>query len=151
MLTFRPAAEEDLPAIITLLADDAIGATREHVSGEGYAAYSSAWRSMQAQDGNTLQVAVLDEQIVGVLQLTFIAGLSRGGMLRAQIEGVRVSGAHRGHGIGRKLFEHAIGLARQAGCGLVQLTTDKRRHDAKRFYEELGFTASHEGMKLGLD
>jgi GNAT superfamily N-acetyltransferase len=151
MLTFRPAQEEDLPTIIALLADDPIGATREHGTHDGLGAYAAAWKAMQAQVGNSIQVAVLDSQIVGVLQLTFIAGLSRGGMLRAQIEGVRVSGSHRGHGIGRKLFDHAIVLARDAGCGLVQLTTDKRRHDARRFYEELGFTATHEGMKLELD
>jgi ribosomal protein S18 acetylase RimI-like enzyme len=103
---------------------------------------------VQAQEGNTIIVALIDEDIVGMLQLTLIPGLSRAGMLRAQIESVRVSSKHRGKKIGHALFEHAIGLAKQAGCGLVQLTTDKQRPDALRFYEALGFKATHEGMKL---
>jgi GNAT superfamily N-acetyltransferase len=88
--------------------------------------------------------------IVGCLQLTFIPGLARHGMTRAQIEGVRVIRDHRGRGVGEALFRHAIDLARGHGCGLVQLTSDKTRPDAHRFYERLGFVDTHVGMKLAL-
>jgi GNAT superfamily N-acetyltransferase len=71
-------------------------------------------------------------------------------MWRGQIEGVRVASSHRSAGIGHKLLQWAIGECRRRGCGLVQLTTDKSRRDAKRFYEDLGFVAVHEGMKLAL-
>lgn len=147
-ITFREACEHDLPAIAELLSDDMLGATRD---GPAYLpSYQSALKAIQAQAGNSIIVATLANEVVGMLQLTFIPGLSRGGMLRAQIESVRVSSHHRGRRIGRALFDHAIRLSREAGCGLVQLTTDKQRPDARRFYESLGFNASHEGMKLAL-
>ena len=145
-LSFRPAQHADLPAIMALLSDDPLGARRE--GNEFEAAYHAAFIAIQAQSGNTLIVAEQQEQVVAVLQLTLIPGLSRGGMLRAQIESVRVSSLCRGQGIGRKLLDYAIDQARQAGCGMVQLTSDKQRHDALRFYESLGFSASHEGFKL---
>lgn len=88
---------------------------------------------------------------IGCLQLTFIPGLARLGMTRAQIEGVRVDKAYRRKGVGEARFRHAIDSAKAYGCGLVQLTTDKKRNDAHRFYERLGFVSSHEGMKLALD
>lgn len=147
-LKFREAQAADLPALAALLSDDTIGAGRD--GAQHLPAYTAALAAVQAQAGNAIIVAELGAEVVGMLQLTFIPGLSRGGMLRAQIESVRVSSEHRGHQIGRSLFNHAIGLAREAGCGLVQLTTDKRRPDALRFYEDLGFEASHEGMKLKL-
>lgn len=147
-LSFREAQLSDLPHIVALLADDMLGATRE---GQRHMpAYESAFRDIQRQQGNSIIIALLDGQIVGVLQLTLISGLSRGGMLRGQIEGVRVSRHHRGENIGRALLQHAIRQARKAGCGLVQLTSDKQRANAIRFYEGLGFTASHEGLKLSL-
>ena len=99
----------------------------------------------------TVSVWESRDRVVGTLQLTMIPGLSRHGMLRAQIEGVRVADGQRGRGLGRRMIEHAIDLAREQGCGLVQLTSDKRRPDAVRFYQSLGFTASHEGLKLSLD
>lgn len=145
-LEFREAQQSDLPAIIKLLSDDPFGTTRDglqHIS-----AYEAAFRAIRAQEGNTLIVATIGEEIVGVLQLTLIPGLSRAGMLRAQIESVRVSSQHRGQRIGRALFQHAIEQAREAGCGMVQLTSDKQRTDALSFYENLGFQASHEGLKL---
>ena len=150
MLAFRDATLDDLPAIIALLADDDIGAGRESAGPDDLQRYEAAMRAIAAQTGNRVLLCVDGDEIVGLLQLTLIPGLSRLGMTRALIEGVRVSGARRGQGIGERMFEHAIGLAREAGCGLVQLTTDKRRADAKRFYERLGFVASHEGMKLAL-
>lgn len=145
-LVFREAQHSDLPAIIKLLSDDSLGATRDgpqHMS-----AYEAAFRAIRAQEGNTLIVTTIGEEIVGVLQLTLIPGLSRAGMLRAQIESVRVSSHHRGQRIGKALFQHAIERARDAGCGVVQLTSDKQRTNALRFYEELGFQTSHEGLKL---
>ncbi|HLV29244.1 MAG TPA: GNAT family N-acetyltransferase [Burkholderiaceae bacterium] len=145
-LVFRDADKADLPALAALLADDVLGAQRD--GPQHMDAYIAAFDAVQAQAGNTIIVALIDEDIVGMLQLTLIPGLSRAGMLRAQIESVRVSSKHRGKKIGHALFEHAIGLAKQAGCGLVQLTTDKQRPDALRFYEALGFKATHEGMKL---
>lgn len=145
-LVFRDADKADLPALAALLADDVLGAQRD--GPQHMDAYIAAFDAVQAQAGNTIIVALIDEDIVGMLQLTLIPGLSRAGMLRAQIESVRVSSKHRGKKIGHALFEHAIGLAKQAGCGLVQLTTDKQRPDALRFYEALSFKATHEGMKL---
>ncbi|MGG4604146.1 N-acetyltransferase family protein [Paenalcaligenes sp. Me131] len=147
-LSFRTAQHDDLPAIIALLSDDPLGATRE--GNEYEAAYHAAFMAIQAQRGNSLIVAEHQNKVVGVLQLTLIPGLSRGGMLRAQLESVRVSSQHRGLGIGRKMLEYAIAHARTAGCGMVQLTSDKQRTDALRFYEGLGFAPSHEGFKLML-
>lgn len=145
---FRTAHHDDLPSIIALLSDDTLGAARE--GNEYEAAYHAAFMAIQAQSGNSLIVAEHQDQIIGVLQLTLIPGLSRGGMLRAQIESVRVSSQHRGLRVGRKLLEYAIEQARSAGCGMVQLTSDKQRIDALRFYEGLGFKPSHEGFKLML-
>ena len=95
-------------------------------------------------------VAEADGQVAGTLQLTLLPGMSRHGMLRAQIEAVRVAEPRRGQGLGRAMIEWAVGQAREHGCGLMQLTSDKRRPAAVRFYESLGFTASHEGLKLPL-
>jgi ribosomal protein S18 acetylase RimI-like enzyme len=147
-LNIRTAVLADLPAIAAMLADDVLGTSRERTG--DLSVYESAWRQMQAQTGNEVLVAVLGSQVVGCLQLIVIPGLARQGALRAQIEGVRVASTHRGQDIGERMFAHAIELARAAGCRLVQLTTDKRRTDAHRFYERLGFEATHEGMKLEL-
>ncbi|MFL6054318.1 MAG: GNAT family N-acetyltransferase [Actinoallomurus sp.] len=143
---FRSATEDDVPAIVALLADDAIGAGREG----DVDAYWAAFAEVEADPRNHLIVADIDGEVAGTLQLTYIPGLSRMGTERAQIEAVRVSGAHRGRGLGHQMIEWAIDEARRRGCGLVQLTSDKRRGDAIRFYESLGFTATHEGMKLPL-
>ncbi len=150
-LRFRAATGADLPAIVRMLADDDLGAARETCAEPLPAAYRDAFEAMRAQGGNEYLLAELDREIAGCLQLTVIPGLSRRGMRRAQIEGVRVAADFRGRGVGEALFRHAIQRARAAGCGLVQLTTDKARPDALRFYERLGFAASHEGMKLDLD
>jgi GNAT superfamily N-acetyltransferase len=143
----REARREDVPEIVALLADDAIGAGRE---GPADDAYYAAFELIAADERNQVLVAEADGRIVGTLQLTMIPGLSRHGMLRGQIEGVRVSSASRGQGLGRVMIERAIEVARGQGCGLVQLMSDKRRPDAVRFYQSLGFTASHEGLKLPL-
>jgi ribosomal protein S18 acetylase RimI-like enzyme len=150
MIEFRTATEADLPAIVRLLADDPLGATRERDEAPLPEAYVEAFEAIRAQTGNEIIVAVDGGAVVGCLQFTVIPGLARLGMRRGQIEGVRVDKRYRSKGVGEILFRHAIERARDAGCGLVQLTTDKSRPDALRFYERLGFVASHEGMKLVL-
>jgi ribosomal protein S18 acetylase RimI-like enzyme len=148
-ITIRLARREDVPAIIALLADDLLGRTRENTSDP--APYLRAFDDMAAQGGNIALVAERAGEIIGCLQLTMIPGLSRHGIKRGQIEGVRVGGAHRGLKIGERLIRHAIDIAQSEGCGLVQLTSDVSRPDAHRFYERLGFVASHAGFKLTLD
>lgn len=149
-MEFRNAVADDLPAIVRLLADDELGATRERDEDPLPREYREAFAAMERQEGNSLIVAVQDGAVVGCLQLTFIAGISRLGMTRAQIEGVRVDRRYRSLGLGEALFRHAIEQARQRACGLMQLTTDRSRGEAQRFYERLGFEASHLGMKLDL-
>jgi GNAT superfamily N-acetyltransferase len=149
-MEFRPATEADLPAIVGLLADDELGRGRELASDPLPRDYHDAFAAMTAQAGNRMIVAVVEGSVVGCLQLTVIRGLSRRGMTRAQIEAVRVARGRQGAGIGGALLRHAIELARGEGCRLVQLTTDRSRGDAHRFYERLGFVASHVGMKLAL-
>jgi ribosomal protein S18 acetylase RimI-like enzyme len=149
--TIRPARREDVPAIVALLADDPLGQTRETPANPLPAAYWQAFDDIAAQSGNHLLVAVRGGAVVGCLQLTIIPGLSRRGMKRGLIEAVRVAASCRGQGIGEDLVRHAIEISRAVGCGLVQLTSDNARTDAHRFYERLGFVASHVGMKLALD
>jgi GNAT superfamily N-acetyltransferase len=145
-VTFRSATEADLPAIVTLLADDVIGGAREGESG----AYLEAFHEVSADPRNHLVVADVDGEVVGTLQLTYIPGVSRMGAERAHIEAVRVAAAHRGRGLGREMITWAVARARERGCGLVQLTSDRRRDDAIRFYESLGFEPTHVGLKLPL-
>lgn len=149
-MMIRRATEDDLTAVVRLLADDPLGAGREQFTEPLPDAYRKAFTAMEAQGGNELLVAVVAQDVVGCLQLTVIPGISRLGATRAQIEGVRVATAHRGARIGEALIQHAITRATQAGCSLVQLTTDATRADAKRFYERLGFEATHVGLKLQL-
>ena len=150
-LAFRAATRDDLPAIVRMLADDGLGKGREQPGDPLPRAYGDAFDRMATQPDNFYLLAELGADVAGCLQFTVIHGLSRAGMSRALIEGVRVAASHRGRGIGEALFREAIDRARAAGCGLMQLTTDKARPDALRFYERLGFTASHEGMKLNLE
>lgn len=148
---FRKASSVDLPAIVALLSDDPLGATREVASETIDQAYLDAFAAIEADSNQLLVVAVDDGNgVIGCLQLSFIPGLSRTGMWRGQIESVRIAAGHRGDGLGATMIEWAVGQARNRGCGLVQLTSDKRRPDAIRFYEKLGFVASHEGLKLDL-
>ena len=147
----RRATAADLPRIVRLLADDALGATRERVEDPLPSPYLDAFAAIEADPNQFLLVADVEGRVVGVLQLTFIPGLTRLGSWRAMIEGVRVDGSQRGAGIGQQLVAWAIEEARRRGCRLVQLTTDKSRLDAHRFYERLGFVATHEGMKRELE
>ena len=147
-MIIRRATEEDLVAVVRLLADDPLGAARERYEEPLPVAYRTAFAAIEAQPGNEILVAATEHEVVGCLQLTVIPGISRLGASRAQIGGVRVAAGHRGAGIGEALLQDAIERARRAGCALVQLTTDTARVDARRFYERLGFEATHVGMKL---
>lgn len=147
-LVIRDAGAADIPEVVAMLADDMLGRDREAAIVDP--AYLAAFAAIEADPNNRLLVAVQAGELVGCFQLTFIPGLGRGGAWRAQIESVRVTAARRGHGTGAAMMRWAIEQARERGCTLVQLTTDKRRGDAHRFYGRLGFEASHEGMKLAL-
>jgi len=149
-VVFRRAIMGDLEAIVGLLADDPLGREREQ-SGTGLdPRYAEAFAAIERDPNQLLAVAGRGGQVIGVLQLSFIPGLTRRGMWRGQIEGVRVAGGERGSGVGRAMLEWAVAACRERGCGLVQLTSDKRRPAAHAFYEALGFQASHEGYKLML-
>lgn len=149
-INIRKASVSDIAAVINLIADDQLGATREQVDGPVSLVYRTAFERIERQNGNDIYVAEIDGEIIGCMQLTFITGLSRKGLTRCQIEAVRISKTLRSQGIGKKMMVYAIDLAKTSGCGLVQLTTDNTREDAHRFYKKLGFVASHVGMKLDL-
>ena len=149
-ISFRKAARADVREIVRLLADDPLGAKRERYELPLPASYLVAFDAIESDPNNELVVACLGRRIVGVLQLTFIPYLTYQGSWRALVEGVRVDSSARSAGIGKALFKWTINRARERGCHLIQLTTDKFRPDALRFYETLGFVASHEGMKLHL-
>jgi GNAT superfamily N-acetyltransferase len=148
---FRRARRQDVPVIVRLLASDPLGAARETSgTGELPEAYWQAFEAIDADARQFLVVAELDGRVVGTLQLTFIPSLTYRGGERAQIEAVRIDAGTRGRGLGHAMVEWAIEQARARGCHLVQLTTDQRRPDALRFYQSLGFRATHAGMKLPL-
>lgn len=149
--TIRRATRADLPAIVALLADDPLGATRERATDPLPSCYEQAFAAIDADPNNELVVVDAGSAVViGVLQLTVVPGLSHQGGWRALVESVRVASAHRSAGVGGQLLGWAIQRARDRGCRLIQLTSDKSRTDAIRFYERLGFVASHEGLKLHL-
>jgi GNAT superfamily N-acetyltransferase len=149
-MIFRDATRADLPVIVQMLAADQLGATRETVTEPIADAYVAAFERIEADPNNRLIVADDNGQVVGCLQLTYIPGLSFSGGIRAEIEGVRVHQRVRGQGVGHKLIRWSIDEAKRHGCRLVQLTTNIVRKDAQRFYLDLGFVASHVGMKLDL-
>ncbi|MFE8962615.1 GNAT family N-acetyltransferase [Streptomyces iakyrus] len=147
-LEIRSAVSDDVPAIVAMLADDPLGAQRE--SPDDLGPYLAALERLSADPNQHVVVAVRQGRVVGTLQLTIIPGLSRRGATRSIIEGVRVHADERGSGLGTQFIEWAIDTSREQGCQLVQLTSDRTRSDAHRFYERLGFTASHTGFKLQL-
>ncbi|NUS41233.1 MAG: GNAT family N-acetyltransferase [Terrabacter sp.] len=148
-LTIRPATRDDVPAIVALLADDALGAGREDPT--DMQVYDTAYDRVVADPGQHLVVAERHGAVVGTLQLSLVPGLSRRGATRTIIEGVRVARGERGSGLGTELVTWAVEESRRLGAVLVQLTSDASRTDARRFYERLGFVASHVGFKLPLD
>jgi ribosomal protein S18 acetylase RimI-like enzyme len=151
-VTLRRARPADLPDLVALLADDILGAHREATDlGPGaLEPYARAFDEISADDAQLLVTAATPTRVVGTMQLTFIPGLSRRGARRALLEAVRVHPECRGQRIGDFMIQCAIAEATRRGCALIQLTTDKRRIDAHRFYRRLGFVASHEGMKREL-
>jgi ribosomal protein S18 acetylase RimI-like enzyme len=149
-LSFRAATRADVPAIVQMLADDHLGRTRERLSDPLPDSYYAAFDALAGDPNNELIVATDDERVVATLQITFTPSLSHQGSWRATLESVRTASHLRGRGIGGALVAYAIERARLRGCRLMQLSTDKSRAEAKRFYERLGFRASHEGMKLSL-
>ncbi|MBS1491966.1 MAG: GNAT family N-acetyltransferase [Bacteroidetes bacterium] len=149
-MIFRKAIREDLPSIIEMLANDFLGATREKFELPLPQSYYDFFELINSDSYQELTVAEIDGEVIGTMQLTFLPNLNFGGSMRLQIESVRVRDSLTGKGIGTKMMEYAIEKAKEKKCRIVQLTTDKRRKDAHRFYEKLGFTASHEGMKLHL-
>ena len=149
-LTFRRATEADVPAIVRMLADDTLGASRETLGAESLPRYLDAFRVIDADANQFLLVVDDGKEIVGTLQLTFIAGLARGGLKRGLVEAVRVASDRRGEKIGEAMLAWAVDKCRHERCGIVQLTTDKSRTDAHRFYDRLGFEPSHIGYKMML-
>lgn len=144
----REARRDELERVLFLIADDRIGARREKT--DDLAPYRAAFDAIAADPNNHLLVWEEGGAVIGFFQLTFIPGLSRAAAWRAQIESVRVAREKRAQGIGEKMMREAIAMAKAKGCKLVQLTTDKSRKDAHRFYRKLGFVDTHEGMKLAL-
>ena len=150
-LVLRLATEADLPRLVEMLADDALGATRERYETPLPQSYRHAFEAIARDPNNELIVAESAGRVIGMLQLTYLPSLTYQGRWRAMVEGVRVAREARSGGIGKQLLEHALERARRRDCHLVQLTTDKARPEALKFYQALGFVASHEGMKLALN
>ncbi|MES2732546.1 MAG: GNAT family N-acetyltransferase [Bacteroidota bacterium] len=147
-LDYRVATEADLAEIVQMLADDTLGAQRENFQWPLPTSYLQAFQTIANDPYQELTVVELDTEIVATFQLSFIQYLTYQGGIRAQIEAVRVKSTYRGTGFGKEIFQYAIQRAKSRGAHLLQLTTDKQRPEAKRFYESLGFVDSHEGMKL---
>ncbi|MGF6886294.1 ribosomal protein S18 acetylase RimI-like enzyme [Nocardia sp. GAS34] len=147
-IIFRRATAADLPEIVTMLADDPLGSARESVS--DLEPYESAFRDIDGDGKQLLLVAEQAGRVVGTAQVSFLAGLSRRGPMRGQIEAVRVASGVRGSGLGTRLIEECVGRAHERGCVLVQLTSDASRTEAHRFYERLGFEPTHIGFKRPL-
>jgi len=145
-MIIREAVRADLDAILALLVDDVLGKNRDYPVVDEQ--YEAAFAAIDSDSRTQLIVGDEDGEVVACMQITYIPGLGRHGGERSHVEAVRVRGDRRGTGLGGELMIWAIGQARERGCSLVELTSDKRRPDAHRFYARLGFTASHEGMKL---
>ena len=146
-MIFRDAEAADIPYIVSLLADDPLGAQREQL---GDQAYYAALQEIDSSDSTRMIVAEDDGVVVGCFQLSILPGFARRGMRRAQFESVRIAGSQRGKGLGARLAAEGVRLAREAGCGMIELASDATRKDAHRFWERQGFTASHMGFKLML-
>ncbi|WP_375562429.1 GNAT family N-acetyltransferase [Bernardetia sp. OM2101] len=152
-MNFRKATKEDVSKIVEMIADDELGQKRENFQNPLPQEYIKAFEEINA-DKNQELIVVEDEgadkntEIIGTLQLSFIQYLTYRGGIRAQIEAVRIRKDKRGLGIGKAMFEWAINRAKQRNAHVLQLTTDKKRPQAIKFYEDLGFKSTHEGMKM---
>ena len=149
-LTYRGATPADLGFIVRLIVDDNVVATRDEPDSPDHPRYLAAFDAIAADPNQRLVIAELDGISVGTVQLTFIPGISRLGEWRCLVEAVHIAPTHRNLGLGGEMIRWVVEQARQRGCGLVQLTSNKKRLDAHRFYERLGFHKSHEGFKLSL-
>ena len=147
-VVIRRALATDVPAIVRLLADDPLGATRE--TPDDLSPYEAAFGLVDADPHQLLVVGDRDGEVIATMQLTLVPGLSRRGASRALVEAVRVAAGERGRAFGTRLLEWAESQAREWGCELIQLTSDKSRTDAHRFYERLGYGRTHEGFKKSL-
>ena len=148
--TYREATEADLPFLDALIAADEVAATRDALLPDNDAQQLEAMRAIAGDPNNELWIVELDGAPVATFQLSYLPGVSRKGAWRGQIESVRVAPELRGKGVGEAMMRWAIARCRERGCGLVQLTSDVRRPAAHRFYERLGFAATHAGFKLRL-
>jgi GNAT superfamily N-acetyltransferase len=149
-LEFRPATTNDIIDIVRMLSEDILGATREKNEKTVSKEYSKAFEIILKDPNQELRIVEMNGEKVGTFQLSFIQYMSHQGGLRAQVEAVRINSKFRGQGIGKKVFAYIIDRARQKGCTILQLTSDKKRPDAISFYETIGFEATHEGMKFKL-
>ncbi|MDV2582375.1 GNAT family N-acetyltransferase [Alkalibacillus haloalkaliphilus] len=147
-INFRIATQNDLDKIVEMLSDDILGSQRERYEQPLPNSYKQAFDATSSDPNNELVVACYDNEVVGVQQITFTPYITHQGGWRATIEGVRTSSSVRGKGVGTELIKYAIQRAKERECHLVQLTTDKTRPDALRFYERLGFKSTHEGLKM---
>lgn len=147
-LDFRDATPADLPFIIGLYVEDSVVATDDDPAAAGDAVYLDALKAIDTDPNQRLLVAELEGEPVGTIQLTFVPGVHRRGMWRGLIEGVHISASHRSQGLGAEMMQWAVDECRARGCGMAQLTSNKKRLDAHRFYERLGWKKSHEGFKL---
>ncbi|GEM74968.1 GNAT family N-acetyltransferase [Vibrio sagamiensis] len=149
-LEYRSAKLEDLESLVILLADDLLGSQREDTSIPLNSAYLEALEAIQRDPNNDLIVVEFEKKLVGMFQITYIPYLTHTGGWRSLIESVRIHSDYRGQGLGEQMFTQAVELAKKKGCRIIQLTSDKQRLDAIRFYEKFGFKATHEGFKLVL-
>ncbi|HUX79082.1 MAG TPA: GNAT family N-acetyltransferase [Alphaproteobacteria bacterium] len=150
-LTLRPATTNDLPNIIRLICDDELGVTRESFTDPLLRSYYQAFQEITEDKNQMLLVVESQNKVIGTCHLTFMPSLSSKGAKRLNLENIHVGKHFQGQGIGTWMIEKVIVLGQEKGCKIIQLTTNKKRVSAKAFYEKLGFTASHEGMKLYLD
>ena len=150
-LSYRKAKESDLPQLIKMLADDQLGASREDSSAPPNSAYIKAFKNINSDPNNKLIVVEINNMIIGMLQITYIPYLSHKGAWRCLIEAVRIHKNYRSQGFGSEVFKWAIEQAKNKKCHIVQLTSNKERSSAIRFYKALGFSATHEGFKLVLN
>ena len=149
-IIFRQAIKEDLTELIKLLADDALGKSREDTSIPINKGYLNAFEKINNDPNNELIIVEENQKVIGMLQLTFIPYLTHIGSTRCLIEGVRIDKRYRGKGLGTQTFKWAIQYAKKKDCSIVQLTSNKQRKNAIKFYENLGFVATHEGFKLNI-
>lgn len=147
---YRAATRDDLPFMVRLVADDAVAPSSDAWTAETAPLYEQAFAALAADPNQEIYIAELDGKPIGMFQLTFIPGLLRLGLWRGLVESVHIIPSQRNRGFGSQMMRHAIARCRARGCGVVQLTSNKQRLDAHRFYRALGFTQSHEGFKLFL-